>query len=84
MVACAGTHVISDRRDVAAIGGVLTHPAHRGRGLAAAVTAAVARAATQRVGIVGLNVAESNPRAGRLYGRIGFEDELRYEEIELL
>lgn len=83
LVACAGTHVVSDRYGVAAIGGVLTRPSHRGRGLGAKVTAAVARECAKRVDTVGLNVAEDNPTAARLYGRIGFVDELRYEEVEL-
>jgi hypothetical protein len=42
LVAVAGTHAISRRFSVACIGGVYTEPAYRGRGLAAAVTGAVA------------------------------------------
>lgn len=84
LVACAGTHVISDRFGVAALGGVMTHPDHRGRGLAAAVTSAVCNTLMDRVDIIGLNVAETNLPAIGLYRQLGFREVLRYEEIELL
>ena len=39
LVAIAGTHVLSERKGMAALGGVFTRPSHRGRGLARAVSA---------------------------------------------
>jgi predicted GNAT family acetyltransferase len=44
LVAVAGTHAVSRRHRVAAIGNVFTHPAWRGCGRATATTSAVARA----------------------------------------
>jgi len=84
LVACAGTHVLSERHGVAAIGGVMTRPTHRGRGLGAAVTVAVCRAVRGRVSQIGLNVSAGNRAAMGLYERLGFRPVLTYEEIELL
>ena len=84
LVAMAGTHVLSETSSVAAIGAVLTRPSHRGRGLAAITTSAVAAELTGRVDLIGLNVAESNQVAHRLYQRLGFADALEFEEIEVL
>jgi ribosomal protein S18 acetylase RimI-like enzyme len=73
LVAVAGVHAHSIRHDMAVIGGVFTHPAYRGRGLAAATTAAVVDAA-RALGIhnVALNVRRDNEPAIRAYRRIGF------------
>lgn len=73
LVAVAGTHAISRRHRVAAIGNVFTHPTQRGRGLAQATTGAVARALA-RAGIreIALNVAEDNLPAVAAYSRLGF------------
>ena len=73
LVAVAGTHGVSVRHRIAVIGNVFTLPAHRGAGLATAVTAAVAAAlvgggATE----VALNVREGNAAAIRAYARVGF------------
>jgi predicted GNAT family acetyltransferase len=43
IVAVAGVHVYSERYGGAALGNVTTHPRHRGRGLGAAVTAALCK-----------------------------------------
>ncbi len=83
LVAMAGTHVVSDHWGVAAIGGVLTHPDHRGRGLAARTTSAVALRLRDRVDLIGLNVAADNRVAVRLYERLGFVAAIDFEEIEL-
>lgn len=84
LVAMAGTHVVSDDWSVGAIGGVLTHPAHRGRGLGARTTSAVAHALGARVDLVGLNVAADNVGARRIYERLGFETAVDFEEVQLL
>lgn len=54
------------------ISAVCTHPDLRGRGLAAALTADVARAAAARGERVLLHVAEGNDAALRVYERLGF------------
>jgi ribosomal protein S18 acetylase RimI-like enzyme len=83
LAAVAGVHVVSEQRGVAAIGNVLTHPAHRRRGLARALTATVARRLLERVPVVGLNVGTANDGARRLYEALGFIPLLTYEEAEL-
>ena len=65
--ACAGVH------------GMRTAPAHRGKGHAAAVLAALGRAAEARgLGRVALQVLEANETARRLYRRAGFTPAWRY------
>jgi len=83
LVAVAGTHLFSDRRDVAAIGAVYTHPDHRGRGLGRSVTAGVIERIGDRASRIGLNVAADNHPARAIYERLGFEAVLDYEECEL-
>ena len=56
LLASAGTHVVSDRFGVAAIGAVLTHPDHRRRGLGGIVTAGVCARLNFRAELIGLNV----------------------------
>lgn len=73
LVAIAGTHAVSERFRIAAIGGVYTRPAYRGRGLAKATTGAVAAALfEQGIEDVILNVAEENEPAIRAYRSLGF------------
>lgn len=73
LVAAAGTHVLSRDESTAGIGNIYTHRGSRGRGLGASTTTAVAR---ELLGIgirtIGLNVAQSNMNAIRLYERLGF------------
>lgn len=83
LVAAAGTHVVSEPHDVAALGAVYTAPTHRGRGLGRAVTVAVTRHLLPRIGTIGLNVAAANTGARRIYESIGFAPILPYEEAEL-
>lgn len=54
------------------IGGVFTVPDRRNRGIAAATTAAVARAAEQAGASAGLWVREENTAAQRVYRRLAF------------
>jgi len=76
LVACA-----ADRSGVApergavptgVIGAVAVHPAYRGRGLGAVVTAAVASALHERYELVGLGVTDGNDPATRIYEELGF------------
>jgi ribosomal protein S18 acetylase RimI-like enzyme len=84
LVASAGTHVASDVYGIAAIGAVITHPAHRGRGLGRMVVAALCRELLPRFRTIGLNVAKSNSIAIRLYEELGFRTVFEYEETQLL
>jgi predicted GNAT family acetyltransferase len=73
LVAVAGTHIATRRYNMAALGSVFTHPAHRGQGLATiccrAVLASVAAAGITRVV---LNVEEEKRGARRIYEHLGF------------
>ena len=70
--AIAGVHVWSTERRVAALGNIATDPAHRGRGLGTAVTAALCLQLRHEVHTIGLNVAADNHAAIRCYERLGF------------
>ena len=83
LVAAAGTHVLSERQRVAAIGAVYTRPHHRGRGHGAAVTAGVIDRLAGRVDVIGLNVHAANTAARRIYQGMGFRPVLDYAEAEL-
>jgi GNAT superfamily N-acetyltransferase len=86
LVAAAGTHVLSDTYSVAAIGAVFTHPEHRRVGLGAAVTAGVIARLQQRrrpIEVIGLNCADRNESAKRIYLAMGFRPTLGYEECEV-
>jgi len=81
LLAAAGTHVISARYAIAAIGNIFTRPAARGRGFAGAVTAAVVAellGGSCRDTI--LNVARANEPAQRVYRRLGFREHARHYE----
>ncbi len=73
LTAAAGTHLVAPSEGVGAIGNVYTRRDRRGRGLArqtvAAVTAHLQRLELQTIG---LNVAQTNATAIRLYERLGF------------
>jgi len=83
LVAIAGVHVVSRRYGVAALGNVATAPEFRGRGLARAVCARLARELARHVPLVGLNVATANASARRCYETLGFRSVLRYSEALL-
>lgn len=83
LMAIAGTHVLSERHDVAAIGAVFTHPKARGQGLGAAVTRGVVDRIGDRVSTIGLNCAESNAAARAVYKSLGFVQGMQYDECEL-
>ncbi|WP_370463364.1 GNAT family N-acetyltransferase [Micromonospora sp. WMMD558] len=83
LVAVAGVHVWSPRYRVAAVGNVTTHPRARGRGLGAAVVAALCRRLRSSVEHVTLNVRADNGPAVRLYERLGFTRVADYGEFTL-
>ena len=84
LVCVAGLHVFSERVGVAAIGNVATVPERRGRGLAGALCARLARELLSRVPLVGLNVAADYEPGLRCYRRLGFREALRYEEAVVI
>jgi len=80
LVAAGGTHVVSVKYGIAALGGIFTLPAVRGRGYAAAVTSALVRELLDRgCGDVVLTVYADNETAQRVYLRLGFREHCRYE-----
>jgi RimJ/RimL family protein N-acetyltransferase len=83
LAAAAGVHVLDTVNGVAAVGNVVTAPAHRGRGLGRRVTGAVCNELRQQVDTIGLNVAPDNHAARRVYERLGFVEVLGFEEAEL-
>jgi ribosomal protein S18 acetylase RimI-like enzyme len=81
LVAAAGTHLVSPTYGVAAVGNILTHPDHRGRGHASACTSAVvAELLHSGIRDLILNVQQSNERAIRVYERLGFLRHCAYLE----
>jgi len=73
LLAAAGTHAMSPQHHMGVIGNVFTSPVHRGRGLATAVTGAVAKALIANgAREVALNVRQENVQAIRAYSRLGF------------
>jgi ribosomal protein S18 acetylase RimI-like enzyme len=81
LLAAAGTHVLSRRFNVAAVGNVFTRDGARGRGYGRAVTAAVAAELLDDLcREVILNVAPENGPARRVYERLGFRVHCRYWE----
>jgi ribosomal protein S18 acetylase RimI-like enzyme len=81
LVSAAGVHVYAPALGVAALGNIVTHPAHRGRGYAAAVTARVCQTLLPTVSLIGLNVKASNAAAVACYTRLGFRPIAEYEEV---
>lgn len=82
LAAAAGTHVLSRRMGVAAIGNVATHPEWRRRGLAAQLVQGLVVSLRSQVRTFGLNVRSDNPGARRLYENLGFTHVITYEEAE--
>ena len=73
IVAAAGMHAVAPDEGVAAVGGIFTRPDRRGLGHATCTTAAVvAELIEMGIPTIGLNVAQSNAGAIRIYQRLGF------------
>ena len=74
LVSVAGTHIVAPNMAVGVVGNVFTHPAHRGRGLATAVTSRVTAALLDGgCALVALTVDPANTPAVRAYRRLGYE-----------
>lgn len=81
LVAAGGTHLYSAPESVGAIGNVYTDRAHRGRGLASAVTSAIVRLLIERgTSTIALNVKPGNVAAIRLYEQLGFRAHTHFLE----
>lgn len=80
LVCIAGVHVYSPRQRVAALGNITTHPLHRGRGHARAVTARLCQHLAESTDHIGLNVRADNAPAIRCYESLGFEVAAKYDE----
>jgi predicted GNAT family acetyltransferase len=83
LVSVAGVHVVSERHDVAAIGNIVTHADHRGRGLASRCVRTILDQLFERVGHVALNVQGDNPSALALYRKFGFTERFGFLESTL-
>lgn len=84
-LACiAGTHNLSSAYDIAAIGNLVTHPDHRGRGHAKLCTARLLRELFQRVRHVTLDVQRDNDPAIRTYRHFGFRHYSDFHEGHLV
>lgn len=81
LLSVAGVHVYSERYRVAAIGNVVTHPAHRNRGYGRLVTARLCRSLLEKVEHIGLNVRADHDAALACYSRLGFEMVAPYGEF---
>lgn len=81
LVSVAGVHVYSLKYRVAAVGNVATLPAHRGKGLASAVTAGLCRSLKKDVDLIGLNVKMDNVAAIKCYSRLGFVTVAHFHEV---
>ena len=80
LVAAAGTHVISPEARLAAVGNVMTHPDHRGRGYAKLTTSAVTQELLRTCDEVVLNVRSDNPAAIAAYRALGYREYCTFEE----
>jgi ribosomal protein S18 acetylase RimI-like enzyme len=81
IIAVAGTHVVSARGRIAALGNIMTHPDWRGRGLASMATSAVvARLIDRGVRTIGLSVSRENAAAIRVYEKLGFKKHAAFHE----
>jgi ribosomal protein S18 acetylase RimI-like enzyme len=80
LVAAAGTHVISPRARLAAVGNVMTHADFRGRGFAKLTTSAVTQELLRTCDDAVLNVRSDNPPAIAAYRALGYREHCRFEE----
>ncbi|MCL5278895.1 MAG: GNAT family N-acetyltransferase [Planctomycetes bacterium] len=83
LVSAAGIHVYSERYGVAAIGNVVTHPAHRNRGYGTCITARLCQSLLEKVRHIGLNVQAGNHAAMACYSKLGFEIVAPYGEFTI-
>lgn len=80
LVSLAGVHVFSKHYNVAAIGNIVTHTEHRGRGLATRCVRHLLDRLFDQVGHVALNVQADNVAAIACYRKFGFTERYRFVE----
>ncbi|MCC6622167.1 MAG: GNAT family N-acetyltransferase [Deltaproteobacteria bacterium] len=81
LVSVAGLHILSRTDGLAALGNIVTHPEHRGRGLSTACTAHLSAALRDEgVPLLVLNVQHDNTHARRIYEKLGFREHATYLE----
>ena len=83
LICIAGVHVYSPRYRVAALGNIVTHPAHRNQGHATRATARLCQILLDEVDHVGLNVKVDNETAVACYRKLGFEVVAPYGEFNI-
>ncbi len=84
LVAVAGVHIVSRSDRLAALGNIVTHPDHRGRGISTRTTAHLCRElASEGIELFALNVERRNTSAMRVYEKLGFVDHCTYVEAFL-
>ena len=80
LVSVAGVHLHSPTFRIAALGNIVTHPDHRGRGLSTACTEVLCERLFQgEIETLALNVRRHNRSAVRVYEKLGF----RYHDTYL-
>lgn len=80
ILGAAGARALSPGGPVR-LGGIATHPAARRRGIASALTAAVAREALAQAPWVSLAIRGDNDAARNVYLRLGFRVEVEFETL---
>lgn len=81
LVAVAGVHIVSKSDRLAALGNIVTHPDHRGKGLSTVATMHLCRElAAEGIELLALNVERRNASALRVYEKLGFVDHCTYVE----
>jgi ribosomal protein S18 acetylase RimI-like enzyme len=81
LLSVAGTHVLSQRHSVAAIGNVFTRPDQRNKGYGMRVSSVlVHNLLSAGIKTIVLNVATANLPAINCYTRIGFQPYCKYQE----
>lgn len=72
LLSMAGIHTVSQDHDVAVIGNIVTHPEHRGQGMARCCVSNLLDALFEQVSYVALNVQSDNAPAIELFESFGF------------
>lgn len=81
LVSVAGVHIVSKSDRLAALGNIVTHPDHRGKGLSTVATMHLCRElAAEGIELLALNVERRNASAIRVYEKLGFVDHCTYVE----
>ena len=84
LVSVAGVHVFSTKYKVSALGNIVTHLEHRGKGYAKITTAKLCQSLIKEgITVIGLNVKTDNTNAIKCYENIGFELHSTYDEYQV-